>query len=113
MNKCYRVYTDTKTHDEAQAFCESLGTHLLEPTSSTENDYEFFTDTSHWIGIHDSGTEGNFVYESTGAAITYENWGINEPNNLGSEQCVMKFSSNFWNDDSCDNLLPFVCETAI
>ena len=67
-----------------------------------------------WIGIHDITNEGNFVYDSSGATIVYENWNPGEPNNAGSgEDCTeLAINGGKWNDQSCDQQHPLVCENS-
>ena len=66
-----------------------------------------------WIGIHDITNEGNFTYDSNGRTISYMNWFLNEPNNIGSgEDCAEAVVGN-WNDLSCKGKRPFVCEKTL
>ena len=66
--------------------------------------------TRFWIGIHDITNEGNFTYDSNGQTISYMNWFLNEPNNVGiGEDCAEAMVGN-WNDLSCKGKRPFVCE---
>ena len=82
----------------------------MEPKSVDENSHTFFATEVHWIGVHDTNVEGQFVYESSGTSITYSAWSIGEPNNLGDEHCAMKFPSGSWNDGPCEDLHYYVCE---
>ena len=59
-----------------------------------------------------------FVYASSGVKAAYVNWYTGEPNDYGGEDCVelrrftdaAKDESKSWNDQSCDDMLPFVCQ---
>ena len=71
--------------------------------------------SSIFIDGTDVTVEGSFVSSVTGAALSYTNWGYNQPNNIGDGQdCIeMLGSSGLWNDCSCTAALPTVCEIEI
>ena len=59
------------------------------------------------------------MYASSGVKAAYVNWYTGEPNDCcGGEDCVelrrftdaAKDESKSWNDQSCDDMLPFVCQ---
>ena len=59
------------------------------------------------------------MYASSGVKAAYVNWYTGEPNDCcGGEDCVQlrrftdaaKDESKSWNDQSCDDMLPFVCQ---
>ena len=56
-----------------------------------------------------------FVRDSSGEKASYTNWITGEPNNTsGNENCVeLRTTSAYdgtWNDQSCDDMLAFVCQ---
>ena len=53
--------------------------------------------------------EGKFNWVS-GEKTTEEFWNVNEPNNLGNEDCVQIVQNKGWNDGRCSLELPFICE---
>jgi len=65
-----------------------------------------------WLGANDIQSEGNFVWESSGAPLTFFNWAINEPNNAaGDEGCMHFYGNGLWNDYNCQTrLLLAMCE---
>ena len=89
---------------------------MFEPKSSQTNIEvtEFLQNEgvcTFWIGIHDIANEGNFVYDSNGLIIGYQNWNSGEPNDAGGEDCTEIYVENGkWNDIPCNNQLSFVCE---
>ena len=59
----------------------------------------------------DVATEGTFVSNVTGAALTYLPWSGGEPNNWDNEDCLNLLSTTgLMNDMKCSELLPSVCE---
>jgi hypothetical protein len=64
----------------------------------------------HLIGHHDRVTEGSFE-TVTGTPATFNAWAVNEPNNVGDEDCV-ELADAGWNDVPCagDAKNAFVCE---
>ena len=84
----YMVYNSYLSWQQAKEYCESQGGHLVTITTKEEQDYlESLLRTSginnknYWIGITDQAEEGNWSQWITGEAVTYENWGTNEPDN--------------------------------
>ncbi len=64
-----------------------------------------------WLGANDFQSEGNFVWESSGAPLSYLNWFEGEPNNLGGNEGCMHFRTDGqWNDRPCQLVLPAMCE---
>ena len=68
-----------------------------------------------YIDGTDVTVEGSFVSSATGEALSYTNWGGNEPNNdNGVEDCIdMHGDHGLWNDYRCTIALPTVCEMEI
>ena len=111
----YDVHVEQKSHAEAIRACKRLGRKLFEPRDFSVNSEVLALAkskgvTRFWIGIHDITNEGNFTYDSNGQTISYMNWFLNEPNNVGiGEDCAEAMVGN-WNDLSCKGKRPFVCE---
>ena len=56
-----------------------------------------------WLGISDKNSEGDWTLQSTGEGVVYTNWGMNEPNNVGSEEhCAYMGDDGHWNDVVCN-----------
>ena len=123
-DKIYKVGKEEKSFDDAVSQCKLIGGKLFEPKTEKENNdvIEFFeplfedsTSLSFWLGIYDKdnlGQEGEFRYKSDEGKLTYENWRSGEPNNLEKEHCasVDIHENGRWNDITCDNEIPFICE---
>ncbi|MBR5536176.1 MAG: hypothetical protein IKU60_05980 [Clostridia bacterium] len=115
----YSMYYGTKTWEEAQAWCESNGGHLVTITSEDEQNFiEYFNNVFAylWIGAYRERVidwEWKWV---TGEAWDYTNWAEGEPNNspnvVPDENCVVLWPME-WNDLSNENVYEqhgFICE---
>ncbi len=80
----YALIDERMSWDDAIAFCEKTGGHLVTITSQEENaflmDKAFYTTdnatyypSGAWIGFSDAEEEGNWKWV-TGEAVTYTNW---------------------------------------
>lgn len=66
-----------------------------------------------WIGFTDQALEGTFSWKHNNENSEYTNWGTNEPNNGGDEDCAVFKAPSIsyeWNDDKCPKLMMSVCE---
>ena len=84
----YKCYENAMTWEQAKAFCEKQGGHLVTITSETEQKIVESVvraegqKNNYWIGAN---REGNGAYTwVTGEASKYENWALGEPNNFNS-----------------------------
>jgi hypothetical protein len=81
--------------DDALAFCYENHDSLAVITNELENEAVYQQTNGqdeYWIGLTDrdvasNNFEGNF-YWVDGTQATYFNWGPNEPNNFGNEDCA-------------------------
>lgn len=80
----YHVYSKF-TWEEAEAYCESVGGHLVTITSQEEMNFiinELMNNTTnencYWIGLQRNGDSWKWI---TGEEFSYQNWAENEPNN--------------------------------
>jgi hypothetical protein len=63
-----------------------------------------------WIGGTDAAMEGIWAWV-TGEPWQYTSWGYGEPNNSGGdENCVEDGRDGAWNDNTCDQAKPYMCE---
>lgn len=89
----YKFYDNSMTWEEAKAFCEEQGGHLVTITSADEQNAiyqyakQFDVHSDIWIGISDAEVEGDWSHWITGEEVTFTNWGTGEPDNYqGIEQ---------------------------
>ena len=113
--KEYRWIKERKTQEEAQAYAESLGGHLVVINSADEDNfvYSMVRDASLtglgiasdgggvsyvWLGGKDAASEGEWVWVN-GEPFQYTNWGQAEPDNyLGQDGLAMGLQN--WPDGS-------------
>jgi hypothetical protein len=81
----------------------------------------FGTGAEFHIGGTDSAVDGAWLWEgsvqfwqggSAGMPVggRYTHWDLGEPNNSGgNEDCAHMKVDDLWNDQSCGNLLRFIC----
>lgn len=72
----------------------------------------FVTPNIYWIGGTDVVEFRIFRWVHNEASLTYTNWQTGEPNNFGGlEHCLQMSNGHTWNDNRCDRLNNFICET--
>jgi hypothetical protein len=91
--------------------------HLVAIGDAQENDWvsnaaASLTTDRWWMGLNDMAQEGVWAWED-GSPVTFTSWEAWEPNDAGGEDCgqLLRFyPEHTWNDEPCDQTLPFVCE---
>jgi len=64
-----------------------------------------------WISLTDLGSANSWYWDSNGGPIYFSKWGDAEPNNVGSERCVLTNAySRDWENADCDDAKKYVCE---
>lgn len=103
----YKLFDTGLNWNDAKAYCERLGGHLVTITSGLEQTFVQDLIVSHgtkgyyWTGgVRNSN--GDFVW-ITGEEFSYSNWGNGEPTNAGSIENVItiyKYQglNGMWND---------------
>uniref|UniRef100_F6TDB0 C-type lectin domain-containing protein n=1 Tax=Ciona intestinalis TaxID=7719 RepID=F6TDB0_CIOIN len=101
-------------HD-AQADCQSRGANLVSILSLAENDFieSMITQLDRggdvWIGMNDLRTQNYYEWVDD-SVVTMTKWNFREPNGKG-ERCVNIYRLlGYWNDNSCDATLPYICK---
>ncbi|XP_025113555.1 CD209 antigen-like protein 2 [Pomacea canaliculata] len=116
-NKCYAYIDLNLPWIEAIDTCKTLGGHLVEISSATEN--HFVSRLMHskelvwtWLGFNDLVQEDRWVSATSNQPMVYRSWGRGEPNDNGNEDCVQISNSGVWNDISCDpgTKRTFICQ---
>ncbi len=130
-NLCYAYYTTALSWSDAKIACASIGGKLATiKNAGADAAIASIALTDSWFGAADNNSlisgssEGNYYWidgypfwtgGQAGSAVggAYTNWETGEPNNLGGENCLLKYSSNGkWNDYGCGNGRHYVCEIA-
>lgn len=106
----YRIYNDSMTWDEAKAYCESLGGHLVTITSQEEQNVVASlvgsgSKLAYWLGAEKSSGAFEWV---TGENFSYTNFEEGEPNNSGL--CLQMYGTHpngehlmgYWDDTPSD-----------
>lgn len=108
----YKVNYNYTTFTDARNAAALQGGHLVTIGSQAENNFVqgLYGAGGGWIGLTDEVTEGLFQWV-TGEPITYTNWAMYEPNNVGNEDYVQMGGNGQWNDLP-NNLwgLPYITE---
>ncbi len=118
---CYKLETDEKDWNSAEAFCNAEGAQLVKIETAEENDFikkEFLIGkVDYWIGLTDARNENDWQW-SDGCKLTgYTNWRPGQPNGY-NEDCAMIRIGNFngydndgqWHDEACTYTKGFICE---
>ena len=110
----YKVFSETMTWEEAEAYCRSVNGHLATLTSLEEQAQitNLLTEaglSECWLGgKRDENGEFGWI---TGEPMVYTNWNNGEPNNLGGqENYIHTYISGKWNDLPGGNRKYFICE---
>ena len=128
-DKCFKMFDEKKSWEDAEAACKSLSTHLTKIESQGENDFLLNTflkimpgevNREAWIGLTDKEKEGTFVW-TDGTEADYENWADEQPNDEDHEQDCAEIANGVfwpggppqigvWNDFQCDRELMYICK---
>ena len=113
----YAGFPASQTWEAAMNAATALGGHLATPTTPEENQFLLGVALSQdvfqpWIGGYQDLTAPDYSEPAggwrwvTGEPWSYENWGINEPDNFGGGESVLEFSivhDGLWNDLSTND----------
>ncbi|XP_078393937.1 CD209 antigen-like protein C isoform X3 [Cetorhinus maximus] len=110
---CYRFSMERVNWDSAKQQCESQNSHFI--IINTEQEQNIIKKSiennpgDYWIGLTDRESEGNWKWVD-GTPVSFTRWEQGEPNNAaGNENCAIIRSAD-WNDVSCSDQFPFICE---
>ena len=112
---CFVKGTGEKTFNDATLSCQKLGGFLAEPRSAEVSDaVKTFTFQSEymWLGLHDQDMEGDFLWQTDGAELSYTDWHVNQPNDYGGRQdCVGLYkTAQAWGDAECSLTYEYLCQ---
>merc|ERR1711953_1275463 len=114
---CYYWSNNTKTWDEAEAFCQEENGQLASITSNAINQYVVEGMNSRglsntWMGGTDIDEEGTWKWRD-GSPFKFTFWHSGEPNNSGGNQhCMNQWKHGQgikWDDRRCSSSLTFLC----
>nr|XP_024656811.1 CD209 antigen-like protein E [Maylandia zebra] len=114
---CYLLSGSSGPWDAARRDCRDRGADLVVIDCAKEQEYlTRLTKTSTWIGLHDIEEEGKWKWVD-GTPLNLKYWADDQPDNgsgdprWGEEDCAhIRTSDSTWNDVSCRDFLPWVCE---
>jgi hypothetical protein len=108
LNNTYWLCTGiTRTWDNAEAYCKSLGGHLASVTTQDEQtamQLNMLNVPSYWIGLNDKAQPGTWTW-SDGTPLSYSFFGCNTttavPNNCANNCTRVTSNNGCWIDDNC------------
>ncbi|XP_025759470.1 C-type lectin domain family 4 member E [Oreochromis niloticus] len=115
---CYLLSGRSDSWNQARKDCRDRGADLVVIDFAKEQEYlTRLTNTLTWIGLHDEEEEGRWKWVD-GTPLNLMYWADRQPDNgggdpkWGEEDCahIRTFENTLWNDLSCTNSLPWVCE---
>ncbi|XP_016043000.2 C-type lectin domain family 10 member A-like [Erinaceus europaeus] len=118
---CYWFSRSGKPWAEAEKYCQLEDSHLVVINSKDEQNFVqkhigFFYNT--WIGLSDSDGDWKWV-DGTDYETNFKNLTPGQPDNLQGhilgigENCTYIHSNGKWNDDICERLYQWACETSV
>ena len=113
---CFAKRNEEKTFAEATASCQQLGGFLAELRSeamTTAVKTLSFETQFLWMGLKDNAKNRNFLWQTNYAALSYNDWYSDQPNNH-NDKCVgiNKFNLQ-WYDRPCDLAYEYICQTSL
>lgn len=115
----YILVPYVQNYTSAKQYCfQEFGTQLASIHNDAQNTeasdlcaYSGYDNMPCWIGLTDLNVENEWLWEDE-SELTYTNWNIGEPNNIGSEDCVEILNNNQkWNDAECGDYRFILCNT--
>ncbi|CAC5385071.1 unnamed protein product [Mytilus coruscus] len=113
---CYFVSKQKKTWFEAERYCRSEGSFLVNIKDDTENNWVMSKlkeakISNAWLGATDCDSD-KWIWVSDFAPVKFFKWYSNEPNGGTGENCLEMYSNlgGVWNDKPCKYTLDFVCK---
>ncbi|XP_006899229.1 PREDICTED: asialoglycoprotein receptor 2-like [Elephantulus edwardii] len=115
---CYWFSVSGTTWSEADKYCRLENAYLAVINSREEQKFilQHSSPFHTWIGLTNSGGSWTWV-DGTNYEKGYLNWAFSQPDDWkghemgGSEDCVEIRSDGRWNDDFCEQVHRWVCET--
>ena len=116
-NGCYLLSSEKMMWNDAQEYCNSKGSHLVEIDNAEERDMlvqKYKAMYTVWVGGHDNENEGTYVWQTSNKMIPADFFYPGEPNGGGFENCAEFYCHSArvgkLNDRDCFGKEHFVCE---
>jgi parallel beta-helix repeat protein len=104
------IYYDAVTWQQAHDACAATEGTLAVVDNAEEAAYYGSLGADFWIGGSDAAQEGTWRW-LTGAALTYANWGADQPDDAGGAQDYLAIKTDgTWADEDGSSLLSYICE---
>ncbi|XP_035699693.1 uncharacterized protein LOC118432265 [Branchiostoma floridae] len=117
--RCYKVFTEKKSNEEAKTACASIDGRLAAPKTPEIHNFLVGLATelggqNVWIGLQ-MGEEETWEY-SDGEALgvcSFSNWAPGEPKPGSGANCGQYWAGSGykWDDTWCTTTNPFICQT--
>ncbi|XP_019623048.1 PREDICTED: C-type lectin domain family 4 member M-like [Branchiostoma belcheri] len=119
---CYKVFDTYKTFSQSAETCRADGGTLAMPRDAGINAFlyslttELGSNDDFWVGLHDQGQEGQWMWLD-GTALgapggdggNYSAWAADQPNSFtGEEDCALLHTG--WYDHNCQSAEGFICQ---
>jgi hypothetical protein len=111
-DSCYRPSLVALSWEDARDDCLAGGEDLVAIDGAGEVAFvATLQGNSTWLGASDGELEGTFRW-TDGRALSFANWGINQPDAFPDQNCVEQRAEpgSPWFDQLCANLNFYVCE---
>uniref|UniRef100_A0A3Q2EAN7 C-type lectin domain-containing protein n=1 Tax=Cyprinodon variegatus TaxID=28743 RepID=A0A3Q2EAN7_CYPVA len=122
-DKCYFFSNDTKSWEEANAYCIEHTSHLMSIQDIHERvrmqtQVRLWVRTQigteiFWIGLNDKIVEGVWEWSDGKPFIEYLSyWMSGQPDNWNDEDCGELVGESFgqWNDENCNSKRKYICK---
>jgi hypothetical protein len=128
-NHTYIACAGARSYAAAMAVCASAKANLVRVDDEGENgwlreraDERGLATKLMWVGGTDAAVEGEWRWHdggqfwqgnASGSGTLYQKWSAGQPNDGGNnEDCLAVATDGTWQDLSCDEAHPFLCDPA-
>jgi hypothetical protein len=126
----YWFCNNLRNWQTARSRCEAVGLNLVRIDSEGENDFIRTQIAARlwlfaWTGANDRAVEGAWRWSFGGSQFwsgaangspipgMYSRWKAFQPDNFINQDCAQINLDGTWSDESCGNILSYVCESGI
>ncbi|XP_055971067.1 C-type lectin domain family 10 member A [Sorex fumeus] len=117
---CYWFSSSGKSWHEAEKNCQLKNAHLVVINSREEENFvqEYIGSSYTWMGLSDPDGVWKWA-DGTNYETNYKNWRPGQPDDWhghglgGGEDCAHLHPDGGWNDNACQRIFHWVCETGL